>query len=87
MADGRLLGAGRHSQGPEEAIDQDVELVNILRLSFNHGEHNLVSLPHAFSMRRTNVILHNGLPFPSTQPSSHEALNLQNNNRKNLREV
>lgn len=77
MADGGLLGAGSHSQGPEEAIDQDVQLVNILRLGLNHGEHNLISLPHTFSMRRTNIILHYGLPFPSTQPPSHEALNLQ----------
>ena len=82
MADGGLLGAGGHSQGPEEAVDQDVELVHILRLSLHHGEHNLVSLPHTFSVRRANVILHDGLPFPSTQPSSHEALNLQKRERE-----
>lgn len=82
VTDGGLLGAGGHSQGPEEAVDQDVELVDILRLSLDHGEHNLVSFPHTFSMRRTDVILHDSLPFPSTQPSSHEALNLQSKKRR-----
>lgn len=66
VADGGLLGAGRHAQGPQETIDEDVELVDVLRLSLDHGEHDLVSLPHAFGVRRTNVILHDGLPFPST---------------------
>lgn len=76
MANGGLLGAGRHPQGPEETIHQDVELVYILCLGFHHGEHDLVSLPHALSMGRTNVVLYDGLPLPPAQPSSHEALNL-----------
>lgn len=29
MADGRFLGAGGHPQRPEEAVDQDVELVDV----------------------------------------------------------
>lgn len=29
MADGWFLGAGSHPQGPEEAVDQDVELVDV----------------------------------------------------------
>lgn len=29
MADGRFLGAGGHPERPEEAVDQDVELVDV----------------------------------------------------------
>lgn len=76
MANGGFLRAGCHAQGPEETVHQDIELVHILRLGLHHCEHNLVSLPHALSMGRTNVVLHDGLPFPPTQPASHEALNL-----------
>lgn len=82
MANGGLLGAGCHPQGPEETIDQDVELVHVLRLGFHHGEHDLISLPHALSMGRTDVVLHDGLPLPPTQPSPHKALNLQNEEGK-----
>ncbi|KAK7828733.1 hypothetical protein U0070_006518, partial [Myodes glareolus] len=38
MANGGLLRAGCHPQGPEETVDQDVELVHVLRLSFHHAQ-------------------------------------------------
>lgn len=72
-----FFGAGSHSERPQEAIDQDRKLMDVLCLSLHHVEDDLVSFPHALSMRRTNVVLHNNLPLPSTQPPSHEALDLQ----------
>lgn len=77
MADGRLLGARCHPQGPQETVHQDIKLVHILRLSLHHVENYLVPLPHALCMRRANIILDNGFPFSSAQPAPHEALNLK----------
>jgi len=77
VANGWFLGAGSHSEWPQEAVDQDGKLMDVLGLSLHHVEDDLVPLPHALSMRRTDVVLHNNLPFPSTQPPSHEALDLQ----------
>ena len=50
MGDGRLLGAGGHSERPQEVVDQDVELLDIFSLSLQHAKHHLVPLPHALSM-------------------------------------
>jgi len=72
-----FFGAGSHSERPQEAVDQDGKLMDVLGLSLHHVEDDLVSLPHALSMRRANVVLHNNLPLPSAQPPSHEALDLQ----------
>ena len=76
MADGGLLGAGGHPQGPQEAVDQDGELVHVLRLRLHHVEHDVVPLAHALGMRRADVVLHDQLPLPAAQPAPHEALNL-----------
>lgn len=76
MGDRRLLGAGCHAEWSEEAVHKDVELLDILSLSLQHTEHNLVPLPHALSMWGADVVLDNGLPLPSAQPSSQEALDL-----------
>lgn len=76
MADGRFLGAGSHAQRPEEAVDQDGELVDILSLCFHHVEDNLVPFSHALSMRGADVVLDDDLPLPSTEPSTHETLHL-----------
>lgn len=74
---GRLLGAGGHAQRPKEAVDQNGELVNVLRLCFHHVEHDLVPLPHALCVRRADVILDDDLPLPPAQPATHETLHLQ----------
>lgn len=77
MAYGGFLGAGSHAQRSEEAVHQNGELVDVLRLCFHHVKHNLVPLPHALCVRRTNIVLDNDFPLPATQPAAHETLNLQ----------
>src|SRR4029434_2519294 len=79
MVDGRLLGAGGHSQRPQEAVDQDGELQHVLGLGLHHVEDNLVPLPHALGVRRGDVVLHDDLPLPPAQPATHEALHLGDN--------
>lgn len=76
MADGRLLGAGGHAQRPQETVDQDGELVDVLRLGLHHVEDDLVPLPHALGVRGTDVVLDDDLPLPAAQPAAHEALHL-----------
>ena len=76
MADGRFLGAGRHAERPQETVDEDGELVDVLCLCLHHVEDDLVPLPHALSVRGGDVVLDDDLPLPPTQPASHEALNL-----------
>lgn len=51
MSDGWLLGTGSHAEWSKEIVDKDVELLDVLSLSFQHAKYHLVSLPHAFSMR------------------------------------
>lgn len=51
MSDGWLLGTGSHAEWSKEIVDKDVELLDILSLSFQHAKYHLVSLPHAFGMR------------------------------------
>lgn len=51
--------------------------ISILSLCLHHIEDDLVPLPHALSMRGANVVLNDYLPFPATEPASHEALHLQ----------
>ena len=77
VADGRLLGAGRHAQRPEEAVDQDGQLVDVLRLRLHHVEDDLVPLPHALGVRGADVVLDDDLPLPPAQPAAHETLDLQ----------
>lgn len=77
MANGRFFGASSHAEWPEEAVYQDGQLVDILSLSLHHVKDNLVSLPHALSMRRADVVLNDDLPLPPTQPASHETLDLE----------
>lgn len=50
MSDGWLFGAGSHAEWTKEIVDKDVELLDVLSLSFQHAKYHLVSLPHAFSM-------------------------------------
>lgn len=76
MADGRLLGAGGHAERPEETVDQDGELVDILGLRLHHVEDNLVPFSHALSMRGTDVVLDDDLPLPPAEPAAHETLHL-----------
>lgn len=76
VADGRFLGAGCHTQRPEETVDQDGQLVDVFRLCFHHVEDDLVPLPHALGVRGADVVLHDDLPLPPAQPASHEALHL-----------
>lgn len=76
VADGGFLGAGSHAKRPEETVHQDGQLVDVLRLCFHHAEDDLVPLPHALSMRGTDVVLDNNLPLPPAEPATHEALHL-----------
>ena len=76
VGDGWLLGAGGHAEGPQEVVDQNVELLDVLCLCLQHAEHHLVPLPHALSVGRADVVLDDGLPFPPADPASQEALDL-----------
>ncbi len=80
MADGRLLGAGSHAERPEETVHQDGELVDVFGLCFHHVEDYLVPLPHALSVRGTDVVLDDDLPLPPAQPATHETLHLHSHN-------
>lgn len=77
VGDGRFLGAGCHAERPKEVVDQNVKLLNVLRLRVQHAEHNLVPLPHALCMRGADVILDDCLPLPPADPASQEALDLE----------
>lgn len=79
MADGRLFGAGGHSERPQETVDEDGELMDVLRLGLDHVKDDLVSLPHALGVRRADIVLHDGLPLPPAEPTAHEALHLRTN--------
>lgn len=76
MGDGGFLGAGGHAKRPQEVVDQDVELLDVLCLGLEHAEHHLVPLPHAFSVRRADVVLDDGLPLPAADPASQKTLDL-----------
>lgn len=76
MSNGGLLGAGGHAKGAQEVIDQDVELLDILGLGLQHAEHHLVSFPHALSVGRADVVLDDGFPLSTANPSSEETLDL-----------
>lgn len=76
VGDGRFLGAGGHSEWPQEVVDQDVELLDVFGFGFQHAEHHLVPLSHAFSVGRANVILDDSFPLPAANPSSQETLDL-----------
>ena len=76
VRDGRLLGAGGHAERPQEVVDQDVELLDVLGLGLQHAEHHLVPLPHAFGVRGTDVVLDDGFPLPAANPASQETLDL-----------
>lgn len=76
VADGRFLGAGSHTQWPEETVHQDGQLVDVLRLRLHHAEDDLVPLPHALSVRGADVVLDYDLPLPAAEPAAHEALHL-----------
>ena len=82
VADGRLLGAGGHAERPQEAVHQDGELVDVLRLRLHHVEDDLVPLPHALSVRGADVVLDDDLPLPAAEPATHEALHLQRGNTR-----
>ncbi len=51
VGDGRLLGAGRHAEWPQEVVHEDVKLLDVLGLRVQHAEHHLVPLPHALCVR------------------------------------
>lgn len=76
MADWRFFGTGSHPKRPQKAVHQDGQLEHIFGLSLQHVEDNLVSLPHAFSMGRADVVLNNDLPLSPAKPATHEALYL-----------
>lgn len=76
VGDGRFLGAGGHSEWPQEVVDQDVELLDVFGFGFQHAEHHLVPLSHAFSVGRANVVLDDSFPLPAANPSSQETLDL-----------
>ena len=48
----------------------------ILCLGLHHVKDDLVPLPHALSMGRTDVVLNYQLPLPTAQPATHKALHL-----------
>lgn len=77
VCDGRLLGAGGHAQRPQEVVDQDVQLLDVLSLSLQHAEHHLVPLAHAVGVGGPDVVLDDGLPLPPAQPAPQEALHLR----------
>ena len=77
VGDGRLLGAGGHAERPQEVVDQDVELLDVLGLGLQHAEHHLVPLPHAFGVRGTDVVLDDGFPLSAANPASQETLDLR----------
>lgn len=76
VGDWRFLGAGGHAQRPQEVVDQDVELLDVFGLGLQHAKHHLVPLPHAFRVRRTDVVLYDGFPFSATNPTTQETLDL-----------
>lgn len=76
VRDGGLLGAGCHPQGPQEVVDQDVQLLHVLGLGLQHAEHHLVPLAHAVGVGGPDVVLDDGLPLPAAQPAPQEALHL-----------
>lgn len=84
VADGWFLGAGSHAERPEETVDQNGELMDVLCLCFHHVEDDLIPLPHALSMRGTDVVLDNDLPLPPAQPATHEALYLHSHSIKGV---
>ena len=49
----------------------------VLCLCLHHVEDNLVPFPHALRVRGADVVLHDDLPLPPTQPAPHEALHLE----------
>lgn len=57
VADGRLLGACGHAQRTQEAVDQDGQLVDVLRLGLHHVKDDVVALAHAFGVWRADVVL------------------------------
>lgn len=76
VGDGWFLGAGSHTEGSKEVVDQDVELLDILSLRVQHAEHHLVPLSHALGVGRPDVVLDDGLPLPPAHPASQETLHL-----------
>lgn len=77
MGDGWFLGAGSHAERPQEVVNQDVKLLDVLSLRVQHAEHHLVPLSHALCMWWADVILDDGLPLPPADPASQEALDLK----------
>lgn len=76
MRDGGLFRTGRHPQRAQEVVHEDVQLLHVLGFGFQHAEDNLVPLPHAVSMRGADVILDDGLPLPSAEPTPEKTLDL-----------
>lgn len=76
VRDGRLLGAGCHPQRPQEVVDEDVELLDVLSLCLQHAEDDLVPLAHAVGVGGPDVVLDDRLPLPPAQPAPQEALHL-----------
>lgn len=77
MGYGWFLGTGSHAKRSQEVVNKDVELLDILGLCLQHAKDNLVPLPHALRMWRTDVVLNDGLPLSSTHPAPQEALHLE----------
>lgn len=51
MSDGGFLRAGGHAERPQEVVDQDVELLDVLGLRVQHAEHHLIPLSHTLGVR------------------------------------
>ncbi len=82
MSYGRFLGTGSHAKRSQEVVDKDVELLDVFRLCFQHAKDDLVPLPHALCMWRTDVVLNDGLPLSPTHPAPQEALHLEQQHKQ-----
>lgn len=54
------------------------KLFQVLFFRLHHAEDEAVALPHALSVRRLDVLLHNLLPATPAQPAAEKALHLLN---------
>lgn len=72
-----FLGTGSHAKWSQEVVYEDMKLLDVFGFSLQHAEDDLVPLPHAFCVWRTDVILNDGLPLSPAHPAPQEALNLR----------
>lgn len=74
---GWFLGTGSHAQWSQEVVDEDMKLLDVFGFGLQHAEDDLVPLPHALCVWRTDVVLNDGLPLSPAHPAPQEALNLR----------